>query len=182
MGMASALDTLCGQSSGAGHYHMLGIHLQRATFVLSFVSVFLAIIWAFTKEILLAMRQQLPIAEEAGTFARFMIPSLFAYAILQCLLKFLQTQNIVFPMVVSSAIASFLHIPICWILVFKSGLGSGGAAVANSISYWVNVLLMALYVRFSSSCRKSWTGFSKKALQSISDFLKISIPSTLMLW
>ena len=161
---------------------MLGIHLQRATFVLSFVSVFLAIMWAFTKQILVAMHQQVAIAEEAGTYALYMIPSLFAYGILQCLLKFLQTQSIVLPMVLSSAFAASLHILLCWLLVIKSGLGSKGAAIANSISFWVNVVLMTLYVKFSSSCKKSWTGFSKKALQNISGFLKISIPSAIMLW
>lgn len=182
MGMASALDTLCGQSFGAGQHHMLGIQMQRATFVLSFVSVFLAIMLVFTKHILVAMHQQVAIAEEAGVYAIYMIPSLFAYGIFQCLLKFLQTQNIVFPMVLSSAVVALLHIPLCWVLVIKSGIGSKGAAIANSVSYWLNVLLIGFYVKFSSSCAKTWTGFSVKALQNIPEFLKISIPSACMLW
>ncbi|KAH1043542.1 hypothetical protein AAZX31_09G161900 [Glycine max] len=181
MGMASALDTLCGQSFGAGQHHMLGIQMQRATFVLSFVSVFLAIMLVFTKHILVAMHQQVAIAEEAGVYAIYMIPSLFAYGIFQCLLKFLQTQNIVFPMVLSSAVVALLHIPLCWVLVIKSGIGSKGAAIANSVSYWLNVLLIGFYVKFSSSCAKTWTGFSVKALQNIPEFLKISIPSACML-
>ncbi|XP_061343639.1 protein DETOXIFICATION 16-like [Gastrolobium bilobum] len=181
MGMASALDTLCGQSFGAEQHHKVGIHLQRAIFVLSFVSVFVAIIWACTKNILIAIHQPVPIAEEAGVYAFYLIPSLFAYGILQCLLKFLQTQNIVFPMMLSSAVVALLHTLLCWVFVTKSGLGSKGAAIANSISYWVNVLLMALYVKFSTSCEKSWNGLSKKALQNIPEFLKISIPSALML-
>ncbi|KAK7364115.1 hypothetical protein VNO80_12519 [Phaseolus coccineus] len=181
MGMASALDTLCGQSYGAGQHHMLGIFMQRAIFVLSFVSVFLAILLVFTKHILVAMHQQVAIAEEAGVYALYLIPSLFAYGIFQCQLKFLQTQNIVFPMVLSSAVVASLHIPLCWLLVTKSGVGSKGAAIANSVSYWINVLLIGLYVKFSSSCEKSRTGISKKALQNIPEFLKISIPSACML-
>lgn len=121
MGMVSALDTLCGQSFGAGHHHMIDIHMQRATFVLSFVSVFLPIMFVFTKHILVAMHQQVAVAEEAGVNALYLIPSLFAHAIFQCLLKFLQTQKIVFPMVLSSAVT-------------KSGVGSKGAAVADSVS------------------------------------------------
>lgn len=173
MGMASALDTLCGQSFGAGQNHMLGIHMQRAAIVLSIVSVFLAIMLVFTKHILVVMHQQVYIAEEAGVYALYMIPSLFAYGIFQCLLKFLQTQNIVFPMVLTSAVVALLHMPLCWLLVMKSGLGSKGAAIANSVSYWINVLLIGLYVKFSSSCAKSWTSFSKKALQNIPEFLEI---------
>lgn len=180
MGMASALDTLCGQSYGARQYHLLGIQMQRAMFVLLLVSIPLAIIWANTEPILVAVGQDLEISAEAGLYARYMIPSLFAYGLLQCLVKFLQTQNIVFPMMISSGITTLLHILVCWILVFKSGLGGRGAALANSISYWINVLLLAVYVKFSSSCAKTWTGFSMEALHNILIFVKLAIPSALM--
>ncbi|GLT60375.1 hypothetical protein SLA2020_331440 [Shorea laevis] len=93
MGMASGLDTLCGQSYGAELYHMLGFHLQRAMLVLSIVSIFLAVIWANTKYILIAAGQNAIISEEAGKFITFMIPSLFAYGPLQCLVRFLQAQK-----------------------------------------------------------------------------------------
>ncbi|XP_022965029.1 protein DETOXIFICATION 16-like [Cucurbita moschata] len=180
MGMASALDTFCGQSNGAKQYHMLGIHMQRAMFVLLIVSIPLAVVWANTGEILKALGQDAEISREAGTYAISMIPSLFAYGLLQCLNRFLQTQNVVFPMVMCSGIAALLHIPICWILIFKVGLEIRGAAIANSISYWLNVLMLIVYVKFSSSCSKSWTGFSVQAFHNIPYFLKLAIPSACM--
>ncbi|CAL5445236.1 unnamed protein product [Camellia sinensis] len=180
LGMASALDTLCGQSYGAEQYHMLGIHMQRAMLILSLVSIPLAIIWANTHAILVAFGQDHDISEEAQIYARFMIPSIFAYALLQCLVKFLQTQNIVFPMMISSGITTLIHLLVCWALVFKTDLGLRGAALANSISYWTNVVLLALYVKFSSSCAKTWTGLSKEALHDILNFLRLAIPSAVM--
>ena len=60
------------------------------------------------------------ISAEAGQYARFMIPCLFAYGLLQCLNRFLQTQNIVFPMMFSAGVTTLLHILVCYILVFKS--------------------------------------------------------------
>lgn len=182
MGMASALDTLCGQSYGAKQHHMLGIHMQRAMLILLLVSIPLAVIWAHTGTILMAVGQDPNISREAEVYARFSIPSLFAYAFLQCLIRFLQTQSIVFPMMLSSGITALLHFPLCWILVFKSGLGSKGAALANSISYWINVILLALYVKFSSSCSKTRTGLSKEALHNILGFLRLAIPSAVMVW
>ncbi|KAK3437734.1 hypothetical protein EUGRSUZ_C02411 [Eucalyptus grandis] len=179
-GMASALDTFCGQSYGAKQYHMLGIHKQRAMIVLLLASIPLAIIWANTGQILLFFKQDPQISAEAGSYARFMIPSIFAYALLQCHVRFLQTQNNVVPMMVSSGITTFLHIFICWFLVFKSGLGNKGAALANAISYWINVLLLAIYVRISPSCKRTWTGFSKEAFHGIPEFLKLAIPSAVM--
>lgn len=179
--MGSALETFCGQSYGAKQYHMLGIHLQRATLVLLLVSIPLAFIWANAGQILVFLGQDPEISAEAGSYARFMIPSIFAYAIMQCHTRFLQTQNNVVPMMVCTGITTLLHLFICWVLVFKSGLGNRGAALANAISYWINALSLVLYVRISPSCKKTWTGFSWEAFHGIPKFLTLSIPSAVML-
>ncbi|KAK4256570.1 hypothetical protein QN277_006276 [Acacia crassicarpa] len=180
VGMSSALDTLCGQSYGAKQHHMLGIHMQRAMLVLMTVSIPIAIVWAKTGSILILLGQDPEISAEAGQYAQFLIPCLFAHGLLQCLNRFLQTQNIVFPMMFSSGVTTLLHILTCYIMVFKSGLGSRGAALANAISYWVNVLILSLYVKFSPSCAKTWPGFLKEALHGIPTFLRLAIPSAVM--
>ncbi|XP_021291987.1 protein DETOXIFICATION 16-like [Herrania umbratica] len=180
LGMSTALETLCGQSYGAKQYRMLGIHTQRAMFVLSLISIPLAIVLANTGSILAAIGQDPVISQAAGVYARFMIPSLFAYAILQCLLRFLRTQNNVFPMVLSSGITTLIHIFVCWILVFKFGLGNKGAALAGSISYWINVLMLAFYMKLSPSCAETWTSFSRESMHEIFAFLSLAVPSTVM--
>ncbi|KAA8535497.1 hypothetical protein F0562_030500 [Nyssa sinensis] len=179
-GMSCALDTFCGQSYGAKQYRMLGIHMQRAMFVLLLASIPLACIWFNTGHILAFLGQDPEISAEAGLYARFMIPSIFAYGILQCHVRFLQTQNNVVPMMLSTGITTLLHILICWILVFKSGLGNKGAALANATSYWINVLLLALYVGISPSCKETWTGLSKEAFHDVPKFISLAIPSALM--
>nr|QBM79472.1 MATE42 [Rehmannia glutinosa] len=160
VGMACALDTYCGQSYGAKQYHMLGIHMQRAMLVLLLVSIPLACIWATAGDILQILGQDPAIAAEAGVYARYMIPSIFPFALLQCQFRFLQTQNNVVPMMLTSGITTLVHIPICWLLISKFGLGSKGAALANGISYW--------------------TGFSKEALQNVSKFIWLAVPSAIM--
>ncbi|XP_020088994.1 protein DETOXIFICATION 16-like [Ananas comosus] len=180
MGMGSALDTLCGQSFGAKQNHMLGIHMQRAMLVLMLVSVPLTVIWACTGQILVLCGQDLEIANEAGIYARWMIPALFAYGLLQCHVRFLQTQNIVLPVMISSGLTALLHIGVCWVLVYGLGLGSKGAALANAISYWINVLLLAAYVRLSNDCKKTWTGFSREAFHDTLSFIRLAVPSALM--
>ncbi|XVF70076.1 hypothetical protein PTKIN_Ptkin11bG0132500 [Pterospermum kingtungense] len=180
-GMASALDTFCGQSYGAKQYQMLGIHLQRAMIVLLLASIPLGFVWVNAGDILLFFGQDPEISVEAGQYARFMLPSLFAFAIQECHIRFLQTQNNVVPMMAISGFTTLLHILICWTLVFKSGLGNKGAALANTFSYWINALLLLLYVRISPSCKKTWTGFSKEAFNGIPTFVRLSIPSAIML-
>ncbi|KAJ0262070.1 Protein DETOXIFICATION 15 [Hirschfeldia incana] len=129
---------------------------------------------------LLRPRLDKSIANLSGSYAKFMIPSIFAYGLLQCINRFLQAQNNVFPVVLCSGVTTCLHVFLCWFLVLKSGLWFRGAAVANSISYWLNVILLACYVKFSPSCSLTWTGFSKEALRDIIPFMKLAIPSALM--
>lgn len=180
--MASALDTLCGQSYGAKQYHKLGIHMQRGVLVLLLVSIPLALIWANTGTILSFLGQDPEISAAAGLYARYLIPIIFACAIIQCLVRFLQAQKIVFPAMIVSGITTLLHIFVCWILILKLNLGYAGAALANSISLWTTALLLVLFVNFSDSCKSTWTGFSKEAFHNIPDFLGLAIPSAIMVW
>lgn len=182
MGMSSALDTFCGQSYGAQQYHMVGIHMQRAMLVLLLVTIPQSIICAYLRPILVALHQDHKIAAEAGLYARYLIPSLSANGLLRCIVKFLQTQNIVFPMVLATGFTSLLHVLVCWILVLKYGLGIKGAAIAICISNWLNTVLLSLYIRFSSSCKRTWTGFSRESLHNIPQFLRLALPSAIMVW
>ncbi|KAG6532730.1 hypothetical protein ZIOFF_006580 [Zingiber officinale] len=180
LGMSTALDTMCGQAFGAKQYHMLGIHMQRAMLILTLVCIPVSVIWFYTGSILSLFGQDPEIAAEAGAYSRWMIPTLFAYGLIQCHNRFLQTQNIVFPMMLITSVTALLHILVCWILVYKSGLGSRGAALANGISYWTILLLLGLYVRLSPACKRTWLGFSKEALNDFSHFFKLAVPSATM--
>ena len=180
--MGTALDTFCGQAYGAKQYRLLGIYLQRAVFVLLLASIPLAIIWAFTGQILLHLGQNPEISAEAGIYARWLIPSLFAYGPLQCHVRFLQSQNIVLPMVFCSGVTVLLHMPLCWVLVAKAGYGNRGAALATAVSYWVNVVMLGLYVNFSKACRRTRVKLSNEVLTDLVAFIRLAIPSAFMIW
>ncbi|KAJ0971598.1 hypothetical protein J5N97_019557 [Dioscorea zingiberensis] len=180
-GMGTALDTLCGQAFGAEKYHLLGIYLQRAMIITTVVSIPLAFIWAFTGEILKVIGQDKEISIAAEPYARCMIPILFAYGLLQSHYRFLQAQNIAFPMMLTSGFTVLAHIFTCWILMVKCKIGYIGAAIANTISYCISLTLIAVYVRLSPRCKDTWTGFSREALHDLSSFVKLAIPSALMI-
>uniref|UniRef100_A0A0D9W3Z8 Protein DETOXIFICATION n=1 Tax=Leersia perrieri TaxID=77586 RepID=A0A0D9W3Z8_9ORYZ len=179
-GMASSLDTLCGQAYGAKQHHLLGVYKQRAMLVLGLVSVAVAVVWAYTGELLLLFGQDPEIAAGAGSFIRWMIPALFVYGPLQCHVRFLQTQNVVLPVMLSSGATAACHLPVCWLLVYGVGLGAKGAALANGVAYLANVAVLAVYVRVSPACRSTWTGFSSEAFRDVVGFLRLAVPSALM--
>ncbi|KAL2654079.1 hypothetical protein R1flu_022207 [Riccia fluitans] len=181
IGLASGLETLCGQANGAKEYKLTGIFLQKAVFVLVLICFPISFLWWNIAPILMFMGQDPDISLGAQEFSRFLIPSLFAYAFLQPLVSFLQTQGAVNAMMVFSGLTLVIHIPLCYLLVYHIEGGLRGAAVALGISLWINVLLLAAYVMFSPTCKKTWTGFSSAAFEDIYSFLKIAVPSTIMI-
>jgi len=182
MGLSSALDTFCGQSYGAKQYHMLGVHTQGAMVVLTIVSIPVSIIWVYLEPILVLLHQNKEVAALAQLYARYLIPSLSANGLLRCITKFLQTQSIVFPMVLATGLTSLLHLILCWVLIIKFEFGIKGSAIAICISNWFNTIILALYIRFSPSCKETWTGLSKESLRNIPNFLRLAFPSAVMVW
>ncbi|KAG0568985.1 hypothetical protein KC19_6G056800 [Ceratodon purpureus] len=181
IGMAAALETLCGQAYGAKQYHMLGIYMQRAIFVLYLVCIPIAVVWWNMDSVLVFLGQDPQISELAGVYARYLIPTIFAVATLQPLVKFLQTQSLVLSMALFSAATLILHIPLCWLLIFKLGIGYRGAAIAGSLSNWLNVIFVASYVKYSATCKGTWTSFSREAFNDLPAFIKLAIPSAIMI-
>ncbi|XP_019707049.1 protein DETOXIFICATION 12 isoform X2 [Elaeis guineensis] len=181
LGMASGLETLCGQAYGAQQYQKLGIHTYRAILSLVVVCLPISLIWVSMGKILLFTGQDPLISLEAGKYAAWMIPGLFAYATAQPLIKFLQSQSLILPMLLSSMTTLCLHIPLCWVMVFKSGLGNVGAALSISISYWLNVFMLVLYIRYSASCKATRSPISKECFRGINEFLKLALPSAVMI-
>ncbi|XP_024021593.1 protein DETOXIFICATION 14-like isoform X2 [Morus notabilis] len=179
-GMASALETLCGQAYGANQYRKVGIQTSTAIFCLSLACILLSIILIYTEKILIFMGQDPLISQEAGKFAIWLIPALFAYGTLQPLVKYFQTQSLIIPLLVSACASICCHVPLCWLLVFKSGLGHLGAALSIGISYWLNVILLVLYMKCSPDCENTRISISLELFQGLREFLRFAIPSAVM--
>ncbi|KAJ4850875.1 hypothetical protein Tsubulata_007115 [Turnera subulata] len=180
VGMGGALETFCGQAYGAELYHMLGVYTQRAMILFTLMSVPVSILWAFTGKILAILKQDSQISAGAGLYARWMIPSIFPFALLQCQVRFLQAQKNTIPLVISSGVTTLFHALGCWILIFKLGFGNKGAPISIGISFWCNVIILALYIKFSPTCQRTWKNFSKESLQNLYAFMKLGAPSALM--
>ncbi|KAK8298184.1 hypothetical protein V6Z12_D05G238100 [Gossypium hirsutum] len=64
LGMASALETLCGQAYGAKQYQMLGLYLQRSWIVLFICSILLLPLFIFAAPLLKFMGQPTEVADQ----------------------------------------------------------------------------------------------------------------------
>ncbi|KAK7280397.1 hypothetical protein RJT34_25461 [Clitoria ternatea] len=179
-GMACGLETICGQAYGAQQYKKIGMQTYTAIFSLTFVCVPLCFLWISMENILIFLGQDPLIAHEAGKFIIWLVPALFAHAILQPLVRYFQMQSLLFPMLLSSLVTLCIHIPLCWALVFKTGLNNVGGAVAMSISIWLNVTFLGLYATFSPACAQTRAPISMDLFHGIWEFFSFAIPSAVM--
>ncbi|KAI8534483.1 hypothetical protein RHMOL_Rhmol10G0093400 [Rhododendron molle] len=179
-GMAGALETLCGQAYGAEQYKKLGIYTYAAIVSLFLVCLPVSVLWIFLDKLLLLLGQDPLISQRAGKYAIWLIPALFPYAILQSLVRYLQTQSLILPMLLCSVATLFFHIPLCWVLVFKLRMGNSGAALAIGLSYWLNVILLGFYLKYSSSVERTRTSFSRDVFLIIGEFIRFAVPSAIM--
>jgi MATE family multidrug resistance protein len=126
-----------GQEFGANEYHMLGIYLQSSCIISFISSIIISIILHYTEHILVLLHQSQDIAKTVELYMKFLIPGLFAYNILQNMLRFLQTQSIVMPLVILSAIPALVHVGITYGFVEWTSLNFIGGPIATSISLWI---------------------------------------------
>ena len=133
-------------------------------------------------ENLILIGQDPTISHIAHKYCVCLIPNLFAYAILQPLVRYYQTQSLILPLLFSSFVFLCFHRLFCWTLVFKLKLGISAAALASASSYLLDVLMLWVYMKFSSTCEKTLAVFSKDVFFSMREFFHFAVPSAGMVW
>ncbi|KAK4794028.1 hypothetical protein SAY86_012022 [Trapa natans] len=206
LGMASALETLCGQAFGAKRYHMLGIYMQRSWMILFLCCFILLPVYVFAAPLMRLLGQPDDVAELSGVAACWMIPLHFSFAfqfplqryvfILYYIIyiyiymhghlffslwgRFLQCQmkNNVIAWV--SLVALIFNVLGSWLCVYVFNFGIVGICIVLDISWWI--LVVSLYVYTAcGGCPLTWTGFSVQAFSGLWEFVKLSFASGVML-
>ncbi|KAK8600907.1 hypothetical protein V6N12_050752 [Hibiscus sabdariffa] len=180
LGMASALETLCGQAFGAKQYQKLGVYMQRSWIVLFLCCLLLLPFYVYATPLLKLLGQPDEVAEMSGEAAAWMIPLHFSFAFQFPLQRFLQSQLKTWVLAYVSLVGLGVNVVASWVLVYMLDWGVIGASIALDISRWVVVLGLYGYAVFGG-CPLSWTGYSMQAFNGLWDFLKLSSASGVML-
>ncbi|KAK2372648.1 MATE efflux family protein [Trifolium repens] len=176
VGMAGAVQTVCGQAYGAKKYAVMCITLQRAVILHLGAAVVLTFLYWFSGDFLRLIGQTKSIAEQGQVFARGLIPQLYAFALICPMQRFLQAQNIVNPLAYMAVGVFLLHVLLSWLVVIVLHYGLLGAALTLSFSWWILVLLNGF-----PKCKETWTGFTMKAFTGIWPYFKLTVASAMML-
>ncbi|KAM3283162.1 protein DETOXIFICATION 27 [Capsicum chacoense] len=180
LGMASALETLCGQAFGAKKYYMLGVYLQRSWIVLFLCCIIMLPIFFFATPILIFLGQPKDVSELSGVVVLAFMPLHFCFAFQFPLQRFLQSQLKNNVIAWANFVAFTVHVLISWLIVYKFQLGIIGTTLTLNFSWWVIFLVLFCYAT-CGGCPLSWTGFSMEAFSGLWDFFKLSASSGVML-
>ncbi|KAG2580782.1 hypothetical protein PVAP13_6NG363700 [Panicum virgatum] len=179
LGMGSALETLCGQAFGAGQVAMLGVYLQRSWIILLATALLMSPLFVFAGPLLLLIGQDPEVAREAGRFALYILPSVFAMAINFPTAKFLQAQSkVTVPAWIGLAALLAAALLNC-LFVVALGWGLPGAAAAYDLAHWGIALGQTAYI--IGWCGDGWKGWSAAAFHGIWAFVRLSLESAVML-
>ncbi|XP_023673805.2 solute carrier family 47 member 4 isoform X1 [Paramormyrops kingsleyae] len=180
-GLALACDTLVSQTYGGKNLKRVGEVLQRSILILL---LFCLPCWSLlinTESILLRLWQDPQVARYTQLYMIAFLPAVPALFLHQLQVSYLQNQGIILPQMYTAAAANVLNVATNYILLIWLDLGVKGSAAANSLSQIYICLLLFLYIRWKQLHRKTWAGWSSAALQEWGAYMRLALPSTLML-
>ncbi|XP_002267831.1 protein DETOXIFICATION 24 [Vitis vinifera] len=180
LGLSSATETLCGQAFGAKQYHMMGIYLQRSWIINIVVATVMTLVFIFATPIFRLLGQEEEIAAACEKYSLWFLPYIYYLLFSRSIQMYLQAQlkNTVIGWL--SASTFVIHVLLSWIFVSKLHLGTNGAMGALTISTWLMVIGMFVYV-FGGWCPQTWKGFTMAAFSDLVPVIKLSVSSGVML-
>ncbi|XP_001372766.3 LOW QUALITY PROTEIN: multidrug and toxin extrusion protein 2 [Monodelphis domestica] len=180
-GMASACDTLMSQTYGSTNKKYVGVILQRGILILLLCCFPCWALFINTEQILLLLRQDPDVSSITQEYVMLFLPAL-PMIFLYCLeVKYLHNQGIVWPQVLSSILANGINVLANYIFVSILDLGVPGSALANTISQFIQPIVLFLYIMARKLYRETWEGWSLQCLQDWQAFLSLAIPGMLMI-
>ncbi|TRZ00943.1 hypothetical protein DNTS_004784 [Danionella cerebrum] len=180
-GLALAADTLISQTFGGRNLHRVGIILQRSILILL---LFCLPCWALlinTQPILLLLGQETEVARIAQLYVVCYLPAVPAMFLHQLQVAYLQNQGVILPQMYAAIAANIANVLTNYILLNWLNLGVYGSAAANTMSQIYICLFLYLYICWKKLHVETWGGWTCDSLQEWDGYMKLALPSTMML-
>jgi len=178
-GLATSLDTLCSQSYGSGHKHLVGLQAQRMTYLLWLLSVPIGVLWLFSEPILRALVPDPESARLAAQYLRILILGTPGVAAFESGKRFVQAQGLFHATTYVLAIGAPVSFLLNYVFVWRFGWHFAGAALAMAVTQNLLPALLVLYVRFVEGM-DCWGGLSRRALHNWGPMIKLALPGMIM--
>ncbi|XP_039652245.1 multidrug and toxin extrusion protein 1-like [Perca fluviatilis] len=180
-GLSLTCDTLISQTYGSGNLKRVGVILQRGVLILLLACFPCWAILINTEPLLLAVKQSPEVASIAQLYVKIFMPALPAAFMYQLQGRYLQNQGIIWPQVVTGVIANILNAIINYLFLYCLDMGVAGSAAANAISQYLLAVILFAYICCRGLHKATWGGWTLDCLQEWGPFVRLAIPSMLML-
>ncbi|KAA8594475.1 hypothetical protein FQN60_011610 [Etheostoma spectabile] len=127
------------------------------------------------------VKQSPEVASIAQLYVKIFMPALPAAFMYQLQGRYLQNQGIIWPQVVTGVIANILNAVINYVFLYCLDMGVAGSAAANAISQYLLAVILFTYIGCRGLHKATWGGWTLDCLQEWGPFVRLAIPSMLML-
>ncbi|XP_077152485.1 multidrug and toxin extrusion protein 2-like [Ranitomeya variabilis] len=179
-GLASACDTLMSQTYGGKNLKRVGTILQRGILILLLCCFPCWALFINTEQLLLLCRQNPNVARLTQTYVMIFTPALPAVFLYQLQTRYLQNQGIIWPQVITGLGVNIINAAVNAIFMYGLKLGVQGSAWANTISQFAMSGVLYIYIIWKKLHLLTWGGWSRDCLQEWGSFIRLAIPSMLM--
>jgi MATE family multidrug resistance protein len=149
LGLVTGIDPLISQAHGRGDGPATALALQRGLVIAVLVSVPIMLCVAAGEHGLLWLGQEPAVAEVAGRYNLYKLPTVPCFLVYSALRQYLQGRGFMAPATLVMWLGNVVHVVLNWGLIFgrlgMPGLGVEGAAIASSLSTALLVVLLTLW-------------------------------------
>lgn len=146
-GFCTGLDSLISNAYGAKLFRLTGLYTQRAIVILSLFTIPTILLWRSTEFILHAfLGIPTEIAHLSGEWSKIIAIGLWPSLIFEILRKFLQGQQLVWPVLVASLTATICTGVSNYLLDIYFKLGFYGAAYSVALSQWISLIVLVVLI------------------------------------
>lgn len=181
VGMATGLDTVCGQAWGAGNKPATGMYLRRGLAIVTCVATAISLFWLYGLEAFLkAIQKDEALAARAAGYCCYYVPALYFNAWNSCCRRYQQAQYSVLPAFVGAAVSAAVHYPLTLAMGYYYGIH--GAVAAYSVSSFVQVAILGGYVMVYGNAEAWGEGWDvRKTFSGWREYMNLAVPSTAMM-
>ncbi|KAI7886300.1 MATE efflux family protein [Lichtheimia hyalospora FSU 10163] len=175
VGSTTTLEKLCGQAwTGARDRTLVGIYLQRALAIMTASLACVAIVFAYSNPLLVAMGQDPKLSALAAVYLQYNFFGMAIYSAFDAYRKFLLAQGIVYGSMCILIAAVPVNAAVQYTFVFTLNLGLKGAPLGMALTYTVMLISLIMYSRVccAAKLRQSWGGWSWKCFEDWNDYMR----------
>jgi len=182
MGLVLGIDPFVTQAHGARDTLGMARALQRGIVVALLVSLPVALLWLFTRAVLVQCGQDPEIAAVAHDYVLVQLPSQPLFLVFCAMRSYLQGRGILRPMLIVALCANALNVLLNWMFIFGElgmpRLGAVGSGIATSIVQASMPLLLLGLIRAGRLHEGAWAPWSRAAfdLRALRAIVAIGLP------